>query len=111
RSGDAPVSEPLPGGGGAVGRRSGLRHRFEPVADAVARLDEGMRRRLAVDLLAQAAYENVHCAVAVRLPPAPELLQQLVARDDTAAIESELVEETKLRRRQFGAAVVDVRLY
>src|SRR5437868_8605474 len=46
----------------------------------------------------------------MRLAPAPELLQQLVARDDTAALERELVEQPELGRRQLRALPVDVRL-
>ena len=46
----------------------------------------------------------------MRLAAAPQLLQQLVAGDDAAAIERELVEEAELGRRQLGALVVDVRL-
>ena len=80
-----------------------LRHRLELVADAVARLDERVAGRAPVDLLAQAADEDVDRAVAVRLAPAPELLQQLVAGDDAAALERELVEEAELGRRQLGA--------
>ena len=98
-SGEAVVSDSLPGRSGVCR----LRHRLQPVADAVARLDERVGRRLAVDLLAQAAHEDVHGPVAMRLAPAPELLQQLVAGDDAAAIERELVEEAELRRRQLGA--------
>ena len=54
----------------------------------------------AVDLVAQPADEDVDGAVAVALAPAPDLLQQLVARDDAAAVERELVEQPELGRRQ-----------
>ena len=70
-----------------------------------------MHGRLAVDLLAQTADEDVDRPVAVRLAAAPELLQQLVTGDDPAAVECELVEEAELGRRQVGAAIVDVRLH
>src|SRR5947208_3473398 len=50
---------------------------LELVADAEAGLDERMLRRVAVDLLTQAPHEDVDGAVAVRLAPAPDLLQQL----------------------------------
>src|SRR5207247_90397 len=96
-----------PWGLGARGRADGLRHGLEPVADAVPSLDERVGRRRAVDLLAKPADEDVHGAVAMRLAPAPQLLQQLVAGDDAAAVERELIEEAELRRRQLGAAVVD----
>src|SRR5439155_25949321 len=39
------------------------------------------------------------------------LLQQLVARDDSPAVERERVEELELGRRQLDARPVDVRLY
>ena len=70
-----------------------------------------MRGSLPIDLLAQAPDEDVHRPVAVRLAPAPELLQQLVTGDDATAVEGELVEQPELRRRQLGALVVDVRLH
>ena len=69
-----------------------------------------MARRALVDLLAQPADEDVDRAVAVRLAPPPELLEQLVARGDAAVVERELVEEAELGRRQLGARAVDVRL-
>ena len=68
-------------------------------------------RREAVDLLAQAADEHVHGAVAMRLAPAPHLLQQLVAGHDAAAVERERVEQAELGRRQPGALAVDERLH
>src|SRR6202035_4833746 len=77
-----------------------LGYGFELVPDAVARLDEGVARRALVDLLPQPADEDVHRAVAVRLAPPPQLLQQLVARGDTALVERKLVQEAKLGRRQ-----------
>ena len=70
-----------------------------------------MPRRGGVDLLAQAPDEHVDGAVAVRLAPAPHLLEQLVARHDAAAVERERVEELELGRRQLGARAVDVRLH
>src|SRR5438105_14138601 len=84
---------------------------FELVADAVARLDEGVTRRLLVDLLPQAADEDVHGTVAVGLAPSPELLQQFVARGDAALIERELVEQPELGRRQLGTTSVDIGLH
>src|SRR5581483_12453629 len=84
---------------------------FELVAHAVPRLDEGVTRRRLVDLLPQPPHEDVHGAVAVRLAPAPELLEQLVARCDASAIERELVEQPELRRGQLGAPAVDVGLH
>src|SRR5262245_63836270 len=44
------------------------------------------------------------------LAAAPELLQELVAADDTAALERECVEEPELGRRQARAVAVEVRL-
>src|SRR5262245_47417475 len=88
-----------------------LRHRLEPVANPVPGLDERMARRPSVDLVAEAAHEDVDRPVAVRLPPAPDLLQQLVAGDHAAALQGELIEEPELRRRQLGALTVDERLY
>ena len=70
-----------------------------------------MHRRAAVDLVAQPADEDVHGAVAVALAPAPDLLQQLVAGDDAAALERELVEQPELGRREPGVAALDVRLH
>ena len=58
---------------------------FEPVADAVAGLDERVARRAAVDLLAQPPDEDVHGPVAVVRPPAPDLLKELAARVRAAA--------------------------
>src|SRR5207245_9123366 len=95
--------------GGA--KRRLLVHRLEPIADPVARLDEGVPRRAPVDLLAQAPDHDVHRPVASRLAPAPELLQQLVARRDAPALERELVQQAELRRRQLGALAVHVRLH
>src|SRR5204862_7731085 len=88
-----------------------LLDRLEAVADAVARLDERVLRRAAVDLVPQAADEHVDGAVAVGLAAAPDLLQQLVAGRDAAALERELVEEAELGRRQLRRAAVDVRLH
>src|SRR6478609_11835120 len=84
---------------------------LELVADPEARLDEGVCRRLPVDLLSQTAHEDVDRAIAMRLAAAPDLLQQLVARDDTAAIECERVEELELGGRQRRALAVDERLH
>src|SRR5204863_5959195 len=60
---------------------------LELVADAVARLDERMARRDAVDLVAQPPDEDVDGPVPVCFPPAPDLLQQLVASGHTSAVE------------------------
>src|SRR5436190_18539703 len=89
---------------GAVGS---LRLGLKLVADAEPRLDERVPRRLAVDLLPQPADEDVDGAVAVRLAPAPHLLQQLVAGDDAAAVERERVQQLELGRRQPRACPVD----
>src|SRR5581483_4313637 len=94
-----------------VNARLVFRYGFELVADAVARLDEGVPGRAAVDLLAQPAHEDVDRPVAMRLAAAPELLQQLVPRRDAAAVEGELVQEPELGRRQLRALAVDVRLH
>src|SRR5262249_55304039 len=88
-----------------------LRRRFQPIPDAVAGLDERVPWRTAGDLVAQAADEDVDGPVAMRLAPAPELLEELVARDDATALERELVQEAELRRRQLSALAVDVRLH
>ena len=93
-----------------VNRWLGFRHRFELVADAVARLDERVARCGPVDLLAEPANENVDGAVAVRLTPPPKLLQQLVARRHAAGVERQLVEQPELGRRQLRALAVDVGL-
>src|SRR2546423_2918693 len=87
-----------------------LRYGVELVAHAVARLDERVPRRAAVDLLAHLADEDVDGAVAVRLAPAPDALEQLVARHDAAALQRERVEQPELGRRQAGGVAVDVRL-
>src|SRR5207237_9602081 len=84
---------------------------LQSVPDAVARLDERVSLRAAVDLVAQAAHEHVDGPVAVGLAPAPELLQELVARDDAAALECELVEQAELRWGQLRALAVDERLH
>ena len=84
---------------------------LELVADAEARVDERVRRRDPVDLLPQPADEDVDRAVAVGLAAAPDLLQQLVAGDDAAAVERERVEQLELGRRQAGALPVDERLH
>src|SRR5512146_2362856 len=100
-----------PVGNGPVTEPWLLRFRFELVAHAEARLDERVPRGVPVDLLAQPPNEHVDRAVAVRLASPPHLLQQLVARDDTTAVESERVEELELGWRQLGAAPVDERLH
>jgi Lysylphosphatidylglycerol synthase TM region len=51
---------------------------FELVADPVARLDEGVPRAGAVELLAELLDEDVHGPVPVRLATPPEALEQLV---------------------------------
>src|ERR1700722_241417 len=58
---------------------------LELVADAEARLDERVARRDPVDLLAQAADEDVAGAVAVGLAPPPDLLQQPLPGDAAPA--------------------------
>ena len=68
------------------------------------------RERAGVDLLAQLADEDVDRAVAVRGAPAPDALQQLVAREHPALVERERVDEPELGRRQVGARPVDVGL-
>ena len=70
-----------------------------------------MPRRDAVDLLPQASDEDVDGAVAVCLPSPPDLLQQLVAGDDAAAVERERVEQLELGRRQTRALPVHERLH
>src|SRR5947208_12747284 len=87
-----------------------LRYGVELVAHAVARLDEGVPRRAAVDLLAHLADEDVDGAVAVRLAPAPDALEQLVARDHPPALEGECIQEPELSRGEAGGVAVDVRL-
>src|ERR1700722_7404538 len=84
---------------------------LELVADAEARLDERVARRDPVDLLAQAADEDVDGAVAVGLAPPPDLLQQLVPGDDAPAVEGEGVQELELRRRQAGVRAADEGLH
>src|SRR3954469_21416425 len=59
-----------------------LGYGLEAVADAVAGLDEGVAWGAPVDLLAQAADEDVDGAVAAGLAAAPQLLEELVSRDD-----------------------------
>src|SRR6266511_530223 len=88
-----------------------LGHRLELVADSVPRLDERVTRRAPVDLLPQPPHEDVDGAIAPRLAPPPELLQQLVARHDAAAVERELVEEAELGRSEPAALAVDVSLH
>ena len=67
-------------------------------------------RRPSLDLVAELAHEDVDGPVAVRLPAAPDLLEQLVARDHPAVLERERVEEPELGWRQLDALAVDVRL-
>jgi len=62
------------------------------------------------DLLAQPADEHVDGAIAMRLAPAPELLQQLVARRHAARVECELIEQPELGRRELRTLAVDVSL-
>src|SRR5207302_5682345 len=83
-----------------------LRNGLQPVPVAVARLDERVVRSAAVDLVAQAAHEDVHRSVAMRFAPSPELLQQLVACDDSAAVDRELIEQSEFGRCQLGALSV-----
>src|SRR5919197_3639369 len=88
-----------------------LRDRLELVADAVARLNEGVLRRRPVDLVAQAAHEDVDGSISMSLAAAPDLLEQLVSGRHQPAVESQCVEKPELRRRQLGAAAVDVGLH
>ena len=69
-----------------------------------------MPRRARLDLVAQLAHEDVHGAVAPGFPPAPDPLEQLVARDHAAALERQRVEEPELGRRQVDALAVHVGL-
>src|SRR5690242_11484271 len=95
-------------------RRRGLTPRrllglgFELVADAEARVDEGVRRSDPVHLLAQPPDEDVHGAVAMGLAAAPDLLQKLVARDDPAAVECQRIQQLELRRGQSGVHAADI---
>src|SRR2546429_6329473 len=84
---------------------------LELVADAVARLDERVTRRSAVDLVAEAADEGVDGAVPMQLAAAPDPLQQLVACRHAAAVEGERVEEPELGRGQLRTGAVDVGLH
>src|SRR5437764_8567320 len=88
-----------------------LLDRLELVADAVARLDERVTGRSAVDLVPEAPHEDIDRAVPMHLAAAPDPLQQLVARRHAAAVERERVEEPKLGRGQLGAGAVDVGLH
>src|SRR5262249_60645760 len=88
-----------------------LRRRLESVSDAVARLDERVLGGAAIHFVAQAADEDVDGPVAMRLAPTPQLLEQLVARDDATALECQLVQEAELRRRELRALAVHVRLH
>src|SRR4051794_31765204 len=47
----------------------------------------------------------------MRLPPAPDLLQELVSRHDASPVERERVQQLELGGRQLGAAAVDERLH
>src|SRR5207237_9898751 len=60
-----------------------------------------------VGLLAQASDDVADRPVAVGSPSPPHLLQPLVARDDSAAVERERVQQLELGRRQPGAVPVD----
>src|SRR5918999_2605340 len=84
---------------------------LELVSHPVARLDEGVLRCATVDLLAQLADEDVDGAVAMPLAPAPELLEQLVPADNSAALEGEGVKNAELGRRQVGVLARDVGLH
>src|SRR5262245_3728211 len=53
-----------------------LGDRFELVADAVAGLDERVRRAEGLQLVPDLADEDVDGAIAVRQPPPPDLLEQ-----------------------------------
>src|SRR5262249_6063117 len=86
-----------------------LRLRLEPVAHAVAGLDERVPRRGAVDLVAELPDEDVYRAVAIRVSPAPERLKELVPGDDAPALGGERVQERELRRREAGALAGDER--
>src|SRR3954468_8091591 len=97
--------------GGARWPRLLLRNRLEPVAHAVAGLDEGVARRAPVDLLPQPPDEHVHGSIAMRLSPAPDLLEQLVPCHHTPALEGQLVEEAELGRCELCAFPVDERLH
>src|SRR5262249_43238328 len=61
-----------------------VRNGLEPVADAVAGLDERVVWRDAVDLVAEAPDEDVDGPIAVRLASPPDPLQELIARGHPA---------------------------
>src|SRR4051812_37699073 len=102
----------LPGFADRVrGLEAALRQRLELVSHAVTGVDEIVLGRAPVDLLAQLQHEDIHGSVAVRRAPAPDALQELVARHHAPLLDGKGVEEPELRRRQVGAAPVDVRLH
>src|SRR5215204_441244 len=76
--------------------RCGLGDRIKLVADSEPGLDEGVIDGPLVDLLAQLADADVDGAVAMCLAPAPYLLEELIASDNTALLETEGVQEAKL---------------
>ena len=63
-----------------------------------------------LELVPDLAHEDVHRAVPVREPAAPDLLEELVARDDPPLLQRERVEEAELGRRQLDALATDVGL-
>src|SRR5689334_10276044 len=81
RSASAAAAQPL------------LLNRLELVADAVARLDERVPRRDAVDLVPQAPDEDVDRPVAMSFPAAPDPLQELVAGRHPTPVEGQRIEE------------------
>src|SRR5436190_4807 len=74
--------------------------RLELVADAVARVNEGVRGCKAIDLRAQFANEHIHGPITVALPASPDALHQLLARDHAPLLECERVQQAELGRCQ-----------
>ena len=83
---------------------------FELVTHSVPSVDEFVGRCTPIDLLPELADEDVDGAVAPRQPPAPDLLEQLVARQHSALVAGEGIEEPELGGRQLDVLAVDVGL-
>src|SRR5664279_3069788 len=84
-----------------LGVRAGPRGRVEAVADAVLRLDVGVRGT-PVELLAQLAHADVDRAVASAVGHVPDPLLELVAIEHAAGLACKREQEPELDRGQLG---------
>src|SRR5581483_460061 len=89
---------------------AGASCRPQPVADSPDRLEQLWMRRVALELLAQAANVNRHRARVERGRVTPDALHQLLAREDAVRVRGEEPQQLELLRRQAERLAVAPRL-